>query len=597
MAGRSATLTLTALDDADMSSETLTFTLSTPVNNAGYTLDPSAARRSVAVLIDPMQPAVPKVQAAAPELSVSLSAVAPVTDPAVIFEAESTRIVITAGAALTTKLDVPVSISGVDDSDYRLFQGTEQILPGSGTVHLLAATASATLRLVAVDDADSAAEDLQFNLDAPADSSYTLGATASATISIHPIATYGITSSTVLEVAERTGRVEMTVELTASPSVDVTIPVHTMDISATDADYRLMTTELQFPADGSTLTGTIVLDLVADDSAGEPPELFRVVLGEPTPASRGLIKGTHGSVSITITDSGVVPMVASFDILVAAQTRVAELDGEWPITLQLSRPRNGFEQIPVTLGGTATQGSDYEIVETDTILTQGSTIYINFDAGVTLKTMIIRVLEDTDDEETEETIALSFGTLPSGVIADTENNAREITIVPAPPPVTLSLFVNPTTITAPSVDNPTPETRILSRRPTVGPSGLVTVDIRADAAPTVDVSVLFSVAGSSRAYDLKAADSQLGIIRSDRTSTLYSVRLPAGRTSTSLNLTLDADQHKAAGRIVITLEQPALQPRIKRNLYKLSDNPALQTQEIRIIGANDKETRPLSPIR
>ena len=584
----SATLTLTALDDADTSAETLTFALSAPGSNAGYTLDSSATRSSSAtVVIVPVQPATPK--APVPALSVSLSAIAPVTDPAVIFEAESTRIVITANTAPTTDLDVPVSITGVADGDYRLFQGADQILPGSGKVRLLATATSATLRLLAVDDADVAFEDLQFNLDAPADL-YTLGTTASATIRIHPIATFSITSSIALEVAESAGRVEVTVELTANPSVDVTIPVRTVNVSTTNLDYQLMTQELRFPADGETRTGTITIDLVADDSPGEPTELFRVVLGEPTPATRGLVKGNHGNADIYITDNGA--STVSFDTLSAAQTRVAELDGDWPITLRLNAPQNGFVQVPVTLGGTATRGSDYQIVRTDTVLIEGGVAFVNFAAGVTTGQLIIRVLADTTDEEPEETITLGFGTLPSRVVADTANNAREITIVPVPP-VTLSLFVNPTTITAPSVDSPTRETRTLARRPTVpSAGGLVTVDIRADRAPTVDVNVLFSVAGRPRsAYDLKADNGRLEILQSVGMTTAYSVVLPAGRTSTSLNLTLDADQRKVAGRIGIALQQPP-----KRNIYNLSDNEALQAQTILIVGANDKGTRTLPPI-
>ena len=121
------------------------------------------------------------------------------------------------------------------------------------------------------------------------------------------------------------------------------------------------------------------------------------------------------SVTVTITDDDVPEVTFS-----SAAATVAEGDGTIEVTVQLDSSPLAQLIIPVeTTDDTAISGSDYTALSSQTVTFAAGAAGANLSQTVT-----ITILEDSLDEA-DETFTVSFGTLPGGVTAGTDD---EVTV-------------------------------------------------------------------------------------------------------------------------------------------------------------------------
>ena len=201
------------------------------------------------------------------------------------------------------------------------------------------------------------------------------------------------------------GMAQVTVQLSASPTTQITIPVSTTNGTATaGTDYTALTQNVVFAsgASGADLMQTVNI-AITDDTLDELDETFTVSLGMlPSTVSGG------GSVTVTITDDD-VPAVS----FTAGTAGVAESAGTVTATVQLSISSATELTIPVaTTNGTATSGTDY------TALTQNVVFASGASGADLMQTVSITVTDDGLDE-LDEMFTVGFGTLPPGVSAGT----------------------------------------------------------------------------------------------------------------------------------------------------------------------------------
>ena len=211
-------------------------------------------------------------------------------------------------------------------------------------------------------------------------------------------------------VAEDAGRVNLVLRPDHAPGGPVTFTVGSapQDPAATVAvDYILPTSvTLDAGATSALLPLTIV-----NDRRVEEDERFLVSL--TTSAAR--VTPPADPAVITITDNdGPVGSAVQF----AADTlEVAESGGMVAVTVELNAPAAaGGLSIPImTANGTAMSGAgnDYTAVTTDVAIA----------AGATTGTAMIPILND-DTYEPDESFTVSFGSLPSGLVAGGRNRVH-----------------------------------------------------------------------------------------------------------------------------------------------------------------------------
>ncbi|WP_231582729.1 Calx-beta domain-containing protein [Pedobacter sp. BMA] len=216
--------------------------------------------------------------------------------------------------------------------------------------------------------------------------------TTPATINITDANTATVSiSATPTSVNEAAGTATFTVTLSTAVQNAFTVNYATADgtaLAGTALDYIATSGTLTFPANsaaGATLTFTVPIN---DDNLVEPNETFNAVLSN---VSTPLVTIGTGTATVTITDNDT--SVASITPGVNGN-ETGPVNGTFVVTL--SKPSSTDTQITYTLGGTATEGSDYSTITTKTI-----TIL----AGQTTGTITIPVLTDAVTEPVETVIA------------------------------------------------------------------------------------------------------------------------------------------------------------------------------------------------
>ena len=457
-----------------------------------------------------------------PELSVTA---APDID-----EGMTRSITITSDRAPATDLSVGFAVTGVDGADYRLTDAGGNAL--TTPVTLASGATSVAVRLMAVDDDDATAETLTFTLSPPgSDAGYTLGATAAATVTINPIRqelTVEFSSAAAVMWNESaTGMLPVTMRLSASPVVDVVIPIATGGSATAGVDYTVPM-NITFAAGTATLTQTVPVTVTADNAI-EGNEVFTLAPGTlPSNSSLRVSAGTANKVTVTIIDDDI-----AVSFVPVTPSSITESETAVTVNLQLSAPAATTISIPIRLGGTATQDSDYQIKSTTVVFAAGE-----FRPDEALR---ILVLDDTDDE-TDETITLNFGTpLPANVSAAGVTSVQ-LTIVdnddaPAPVLPSLSLSVMPSSIA-------------------VG-DGL-SIAINSDRAMATNLDVNFSIAGVPRTdYQIQDTEGNTPTLVSSRgNTTVYSTRLRRGRQTVEFKFGLFRNLTSAES-MTITLQSNA----------------------------------------
>jgi hypothetical protein len=289
--------------------------------------------------------------------------------------------------------------TATNSTDYSLAAGTNVTGLTAANFTIAAGAISATIVIVPVDDpVDDDGETVQLNLSAG--SGYQLGAPATATQTITDNDTRGVTltqSGGSTDVTEGGATDTYTLQLD-------TIPTATVTISFNTGAQLDPITSLTFPADLTALNPQTVTVTATDDT---------VVEGNHTGAiSHSASGGGYNGVSIatvtaTISDNDIAYTLA------ANQVSVTEGDaGTTPIGFTLTRTGDitRSSSVDFTLGGTATNGTDYS-----NVFPPGPTLV--FGAGVTQTQISLDVLGDFIDEPNETvTVSLSNaqGTNASG---------------------------------------------------------------------------------------------------------------------------------------------------------------------------------------
>ena len=311
---------------------------------------------------------------------------------------------------------------------------------------------------------------------------------ATAAVSIAPMTT---------TVAEG-GSVEVTVTLSAALASDVTVPIsHPGTGTATDGtDYSGVPADVTFVA--GDVQEKFTLSAI-DDGAADSSET--VIIGFGTLPS-GVTAGTPNTATITITDSG-----ATVSITPATAT-VAE-GATQVVTVTLSASFTTPKTIPLTITGTATNGTDYiRLADSVTV-----------DANATTATFTLSATADLV-ADSGETVIIALGTPPTGVT----NGASDTTTI---------------TITdSGAIVSITPATATVAE----GASQVVTVTL--SASFTTAKTIPLTITGTATTAD-------------DYTGVTDTVTVAANATTATFTLNATADRVADSGEtVIITLGTP-----------------------------------------
>ena len=197
------------------------------------------------------------------------------------------------------------------------------------------------------------------------------------------------------------GQVEVTVTLSADPERTVVIPIEEMlEDGATSGDYSVVPSNVTFASGETSQTITFTATQDTEDDDGEGVQLS---FGAPLPA--GVTAGTPNETTVSITDDDVPAVTVSFG---AASYTVAE-GSSVDVEVKLDADPERTVVIPIT----ATPGDGAEAADFSRVPDN-----VTFAAGETSQIITFAATDDTADDD-GETVALGFGTPPSGVTAGT----------------------------------------------------------------------------------------------------------------------------------------------------------------------------------
>lgn len=288
------------------------------------------------------------------------------------------------------------------------------------------------------------------------------------------------------------GTMTITAQLSAVSGLDVTVPF-TVDGSSTatggGVDYSITASPVIIAA-GNTSADIIIT--ITEDDLDESDETVIINMGTPSNA----IQGATIQHIATITDDDTDPLVT---FTTASQSSVNEI-GTMTITVELNIALEVDVNIPfsINVGSTATDPDDYSITSSPVIITAGNT---SVDITITIATDAL--------DEYDETIIVDMGSpTNAGQGAITQHTA---------------------TITD---DDPTPSVFFTtSSQFSADESGTLTITLQLSAATSFDVTIPFTVNGSSTA-------TGGGV---DYTISTSPIIIPAGNTSADITITIVTD--------------------------------------------------------
>ena len=507
----SVVLTLTALTDTMAeSAETLTLRLSDPLPDAGYTL---ASEREAAVTI---------TDASMPAVSFTTAAVS-------VAETDgSVTLTLQLSGAAPSELSVPVTATAgtaTAGADYTALAADAMVTFATGTT-------TQTVSVPIIDDDVPEGEETFTVAFGTLPSGVPSGTPDSVTVTItdDDAPSVSFTTGTV-SAGEGDGTVEVSVQLNASPSSELTIPVTTVNNTAlAPGDYTALSTNVTFAsgASGAALMQTVSVAII-DDAIAENDETFTVAFGAlPT----GVSSGTPDSVTVTITDDD-APAVSFTSDAVSVAEDVS--GGMAQVTLQLSGSPASTVTIPVmTANGTATAGSDYTALSAETM---------TFTAGATgddlMQTVSVAILNDNRQED-DETFTVSLGILPPGVVSGTPAG---VTVMITDDDMPIVSFASSTTQVAEAAGslvvtvqlNVTPQNQIVVPVMTGGGTATAGSDYTALSGAGAMVTFAAGASGAALSRTVSVAITDDVISEGNETFTLSFGTLPTGVTAAAPN--------------------------------------------------------------
>ena len=275
-------------------------------------------------------------------------------------------------------------------------------------------------------------------------------------------ASYTVAESDDAETQDvKENEVTVTVTLNADPERTVTIPISTTDQDgASSADYSNVPESVTFNATETSKSFTFTAE---SDDVDDDDESVKLSFGT---MPDGVAAGTTEESTVNITDDDDPGVEVSFE---QASYTIAESDDaetqdvkENEVTVKVTLSADPERQVVIPISKTdqgGATGADYSGVPAN----------VTFNAGDTEKTFTFMAEDDTEDDD-DESVKLSFGTLPDGVTAGTTKES---------------------TVTITDDDVPSVEVRFGAATYTVaeGASVTVTVELSADPERTVTIPI------------------------------------------------------------------------------------------------------------
>ena len=261
---------------------------------------------------------------------------------------------------------------------------------------------------------------------------------------------------------------DVTVTLGDSFGNTLTLPVVVTGSGGADAeDYSGIPENLVFAPGEMSKTFTIT---IVDDIRDEEGESLTLSFDDPHIKSGG----TNETATVTITDND--PPEVDFG---ASSYTVAE-GGMQTVTVTLTSAPGSAVTIPIT---TTDQGS------TTSADYSGVPANVMFSTGQTYAFFTFRAIQDTEDDD-DESVKLTFGTLPSGVQAGTTTEVTFDITDDDDPQVTASFGAGAYTVAE-------------------GGMQAVTVTLSADPERTVDIPLVATYEGGATAADYSGVPASL----------------------------------------------------------------------------------------
>ena len=278
------------------------------------------------------------------------------------------------------------------------------------------------------------------------------------------------------------GQVEVTVTLSADPERSVVVPiVETLEGGATSADYSGVSSTVTFASGDTSQTITFMATADADNDDGEG-----VKLGFGTPLPAGVTAGTPNETTVSIADDDDPAVTVSFG---AASYTVTE-GSTVSVEVKLDADPERTVVIPIT----ATPGDGAEDADFS-----GVPANVTFNSGETSQTITFAAADDSDDDD-GESVALGFGTPPTGVTAGTPST---------------------TTVTITDDDDPQVTVSFGAASYTVGEGSTVSVEVKLDQDPgrTVVIPITATPGNGAEAADYSGVPAGVTFASGDTSKT------------------------------------------------------------------------------
>ncbi|WP_184470989.1 Ig-like domain-containing protein, partial [Pedobacter sp. AK013] len=379
-----------------------------------------------------------------------------------------------------------------------------------------------------------------------------------ATINITDNTTATVTVAATKDGAEPGTAGEFTFTLSNASTTDTQITYSVGGTATSGSDYTSIGTTVTIPAGQTSVRVSVP---VLDDNIAEGTETVILTMTAATSNPSITASTVPATVNITDNDTSVASITAG-----TPGSENGPVNGTFRVTL--SNPSSTDTQLTYTLGGTATEGSDYSTIVTKTI---------TIPAGQTTGTITIPVLTDNIVEGTETVVA---------TLVSSNSPLVTITTVPADKTATINIL-----------DNTTATVTVAATKDGAEPGTAGEFTFTLSNVSTTDTQITYSVSGTATSG-------------SDYTSIGTTVTIPAGQTSVRVSVpVLDDNIAEGTETVILTMTAATSNPSITASTVpatvNITDNrapvatvPAITTNEDTpvngTITASDPDGNPLS---
>ena len=423
--------------------------------------------------------------------------------PTVAFASASVRVNEDVG---THNVAVNINLSSAPPADFTLnyiltgtaVEGTDYSIAGSGTVFVAANATSANIPVVITDDSTEEESETVI-LTLTGGTGYDLGSADEYTLTIidndaTPVVVFASSSTSV---GEDVGVQNVTVNISPVSGEDFTLN-YSLDGTAVEGTDYIITGSGSVSVAANVISVNIPV-VITDDSTEEESETVILTLTSGT----GYDIGSANEYILTIIDNDAKPVVA-FD---SFSTSVGEDVGVQDVTVNISPVSGEDFTLNYSLGGTATEGTDYRIAGSGAVSVPANATSVNIP---------VEIIDDNMAENNEAVIL----TLTSGTGYDVGGRSE----------YTLTL-----------TDNDTPEVTLASISAGVGEDfGTYSITVNlSNPAPAGGFTLNYGLRGTAvRGLDYTSADT---------------VSVPAGVTSVNIPIVIIDDRVAENDETVIVI--------------------------------------------